>query len=118
VERAFQGEVQPLLPVDIVPVSQRPAVRRAGGALVAVPACDSDGGEDVNDELRVTNAWRNKILDRLKVCSNRDAATIAMKALDRAERVRSKSKNLNCPGGPGEKEEKEEKAEEGGSAYS
>jgi len=72
-------------------------VRRSGGVLPAESAYDSEDDSDSDPEIRITKGWRRDVLDRLMVCDNKEAATIAMQALSRADSVKARSKNLQGP---------------------
>jgi len=96
VRNAFQGEVPVVDLVDLVPIADRPEVRRAGGKMpkrleTAVPPSGK-----APEELEATDLtrWRAEALNRLDVCNNEQAAILALDALDRVEKARGSSKNL------------------------
>jgi len=95
VQRAFDGCVPELRPVDLVPLSDRAEVRRTGGRLPARLRADDVQYFSSDDETGDVNAWRFKALTSLEGAkSNEEIAVLALNALDRVEDARSRSKNL------------------------
>jgi len=95
VDGAFEGEVPPLREVDLVPLADRPAVRRAGGKLPERMQPHSfPSGYATSEETGATAKWRDSALDRLEACDSKQAAILVLEALDRVDRARSKSKNV------------------------
>jgi len=93
VDRAFEGDVPALNVVDIVPIVEKSAVRRAGGRLperMKMPVCPDYGDSD--EEETGLAGWRVQAMDTLKACDNKRAAVLALEALDRVDRARQKSK--------------------------
>jgi len=96
VRDAFGGHVPALRPVDVVPIADKPAVRRAGGRLPErmIPY-DFPGGHMLSgEETGAIADWRVSALERLEICNNEQAAILALEALDRVDRARTKSRNL------------------------
>jgi len=95
VQRAFDGYVPELRPEDLVPLSDRAEVRRAGGRLPARLRVDDVQYFSSDDETGDVNVWRLKALTSLEGAkSNEEVAVLALNALDRVEGARSRSKNL------------------------
>jgi len=96
VDGAFEGEVPPLREVDLVPLADRPSVRRAGGRIPErmQPHGFPSGYATSDEETGATANWRDSALDRLDACDSRQATILVLEALDRVDRARSRSKNV------------------------
>jgi len=77
IDKAFEGEVIPLRPVDLAPIADRGRIRR--GEPVEVRERDSDESDGSEPSVQ----WRNQILNRLDGGDTKDIATVALEALER-----------------------------------
>jgi len=96
VRDAFEGHAPTLRPVDVVPLADRPDVRRAGGRLPdkLVPYGFPSGQISSGEETGAMDEWRVSALQKLEDSNNEQAAVLALEALDRVDRAREKSRNL------------------------
>jgi len=96
VDGAFEGEVPPLRQVNLVPVADRPAVRRAGGRIPDRMQSHGfpSGYATSDEETGATARWRDSAIDRLDACDSKQAAVLVLEALDRVDKARGRSKNI------------------------
>jgi len=85
VDMACDGELPPLRPEDVAPVSDRSRIRR--GESLEIDHSDSEDAEPAQPH------WRIRILE-LSSGSSRRIAAAALEALDKVDRARASSKNL------------------------
>jgi len=81
--------------VDIVPIVDRPKVRRAGGRLPGrlVVSQPPDHG-DSDEEYVGIDRWRTRAVETLEACDTKQATLLALEALDRVDGARNKSRNI------------------------